>query len=77
MCKENVCKYVCNKIQNTSMNCCFGKEQKSILPDKKNLQMVLGMLKYRKDIKGEKENGGMIIYLMSRKLTDLCWLMLY
>lgn len=34
------------------------------------------MLKYRKDIKGEKENGGMIIYLMSRKLTDLCWLML-
>lgn len=38
--------------------------------------MGLGMLKYRKDIKGEKENGGMIIYLMSRKLTDLCWLML-
>lgn len=46
------------------------------MSDKKNLQMVLGMLKYRKDIKGEKENGEMIIYLMSRKLTDLCWLML-
>lgn len=36
------------------MNCCFGKEQKSILPDKRNLQMVFGMLKYRKDLKGLK-----------------------
>lgn len=36
------------------MNCCFGKEQKSILPDKRNLQMVFRMLKYRKDLKGLK-----------------------
>lgn len=57
-------------------NTVLEKIKKGILPDKKNLQMVLGMLKCRKDIKGEKGNGGMIIYLMSRKLTDLCWLML-
>ena len=56
------------------MKYCFRKDQKRYLVNKKNLQMVLGMLKYRKDIKGEKENGGMIICLMSRKLTDLCYI---
>ncbi|MBS5636121.1 MAG: hypothetical protein U0M45_03115 [Lachnospiraceae bacterium] len=34
--------------------------------------MGLGMLKYRKDIKGEKENGGMDIRKSDRSFQQWC-----
>ena len=42
------------------------------MSDKKNLQMGLGMLKYMKDIKGEKENGGMDIRKSDRSFQQWC-----
>ena len=53
-------------------NTALEKIKKGILSDKKNLQMVFGMLKYRKDIKGEKGNGGMDIRKSDRSFQQWC-----